>query len=198
MSDELKNVVITVTDIQKKLTKSNDPFYKLKGADGQGSYNLFTKTRDGGETVAFRGFKALENEGLGQSVEIGYAESSYDYQGKTVISRNIRTIKPATTAPTTAPASVPTQTNVTAPVSYKPEEPDWDGIAWGKCKHAFLVEMFKKRDKLTVDDEQEAELYADMSMGNTREDDIPGASEQPEIPSQTPAGEDINVEGIPF
>ena len=50
-------------------------------------------------------------------------------------------------------------------------EPDWDKISWGKCKHAFLVEIYKyllsKGQTQTVlleSVEKEVETWADMSM----------------------------------
>jgi hypothetical protein len=43
------------------------------------------------------------------------------------------------------------------------EEPNWDKISWGKCKHAFLVELLKMGYTLQ-DAEPLAEQWADASM----------------------------------
>jgi len=49
-------------------------------------------------------------------------------------------------------------------------EPDWDKISWGKCKHTFLVEAYKRwlskvDGQTTISEiEKEAERWADMSM----------------------------------
>ena len=47
------------------------------------------------------------------------------------------------------------------------EQEKWDKIAWGKCKHAYLVEFFKSDTQntvLTPDMEQIVEKWADASM----------------------------------
>jgi hypothetical protein len=83
------------------------------------------------------------------------------------------------------PNKCPKQTNYNpqipkpAPPTYTPvKETDWDKISWGKCKHAYLVEAYKKW--LTKEDgrttireiEQEAEKWADMSMRKLSSDEI--------------------------
>lgn len=43
---------------------------------------------------------------------------------------------------------------------------DWDKISWGKCKHAFLIELLKMGKSLN-EAELEAEMWADASMRRT-------------------------------
>ena len=48
-------------------------------------------------------------------------------------------------------------------------EPDWNKISWGKCKHGFLIEVYKysltQGGKIILESvEKEAEAWADMSM----------------------------------
>ena len=61
------------------------------------------------------------------------------------------------------------------------EEAKWDKISWGKCKHAFLIEMCKKGFGVEAA-EPIAEQWADASMRkmetNVKEDTLPVIEEQ--------------------
>ena len=45
---------------------------------------------------------------------------------------------------------------------------NWDKIAWGKCKYGFLLEAYKQNKELEKA-EEEAELWADAAMRNTKD-----------------------------
>lgn len=61
-------------------------------------------------------------------------------------------------------APVPNSSNLTPKTANLTlEKPNWDAISWGKCKHAYLVEAFKRGDDLN-DAEPIAEEWANASM----------------------------------
>jgi len=61
-----------------------------------------------------------------------------------------------------------TSTPTPTPAIQTKENVNWDKISFGKCKHAFLVEAFKKFVETGITDkeywEKEAEIWAKMSM----------------------------------
>ena len=80
-----------------------------------------------------------------------------------------------------------TQNNAPAPnANNATQEVDWDKISFGKCKFGFMVEVYKKTDKIELDElEKIAEELATRAMRilpkaavQTPEDNIP----VPEMP----------------
>ena len=81
---------------------------------------------------------------------------------------------------------------INEPAQEKQEDQKWNDINWGKCKHGYLIEAFKKvfnsgevgittanEETLEVI-EKMAEAWADMSMRNTKNGDHP----KPNYPEQ--------------
>jgi len=57
----------------------------------------------------------------------------------------------------------PVQAQAMAKVATATEDKKWDKISWGKCKHNFLIELFKAGHTLE-EAEKIAENWADASM----------------------------------
>jgi len=93
----------------------------------------------------------------------------------------------------TAQPTISTPNNAVQPKFSPTMPPDWDKISWGKCKHAFLVELMKKQAEINLGDidntyvERIAEEWANASMrklptyGSSYDDHNYPAPEEPII-----------------
>lgn len=154
------NKDIIIQGVETKQTSNGKTIIKIKDQDGK-SYQLWPMKQDGTESQAYQFFKTLGPTVIGKTVEIFYNEQQGEFNGKPVTYRTIATIKPA---PANFNQSTPPQVE-----AKQTEGVNWDKISWGKCKHAYLVEIFKaninRTDTLDLTAvEKGAEKWADMSM----------------------------------
>ena len=162
-------------------------------------------------TKAFGEITMMSNNGMNSNVGVKFAVVPNN-QGGT--SRYVRMIGMPEDLKT---STMPTQTQTPTPVVKG--ETDWDKISWGKCKHAYLVEAYKvwlqKENGETTrkEIEAEAETWADMSMRDTRKNEVQNkvanadwSGEQPAQPTdmpvinvdEEPKEDEVNVDNIPF
>jgi len=191
--DDLKQENITISAVEQ-----NQYGFKVKSEKNM-VFNVTANKQDGTPTKAYEVLTALPNNGMGLQKCFKFAEVE-NKQGGT--SRYVRMIvEPEATQ--SAPAYTPS--SGTSPQSYTPkkEEPNWEDINFGKCKHAFLVEAYKqyKTDSaITLDMiEKQAEIWATMSMRKTPKTPGDTMREGYDPQETTPLPQDdIAVETIPF
>lgn len=158
---------------------------KLKNDKGM-TFNVPKMLKDqSAETKAWQVLKNLPGYGMGTQQNLQYVETPNSNGGT---SRYVRMIIAGQSAPK---ASVSPQyqkpfnqnkttgstTNFTVKQPIK--ETDWDKISWGKCKHAFLVELMKIGTALEQA-EPIAENWADASMRKSPLKEIFGDEPMPE------------------
>lgn len=168
--DNLKEKIVTINSVTNLNPEDPKPV-KFKDENGD-SYTVWKFKKDGNETVAFSQFKVLPYGGDGATVGIAYSEepkSFVNQKGETVnftqrtvmMLKKASEVRPENQVPNT-PRVQPTQTA-------QNKKENWeDKSAFGKCKHAYLVEAFKAHlgdpnVKLT-DMERIAEEWAKASM----------------------------------
>jgi hypothetical protein len=79
----------------------------------------------------------------------------------------------------------------------KMEDNKWDKISFGKCKHAFLLEAFKKGDSPSPETEKQCEEWARMSMRiSAIGDRQPQTQSAPQNTSATMPNDEIYVNNI--
>ncbi len=150
------NKIITISEVATKKTQSGKQQLKIKDQAGK-TYTLWLTKSDGACTQAYEYIRQLANNGLGKTVEIAYKEETiegYQYPLRTIL---MVKEAPSNAAPQATGGSTRLQT--AKPVSNR----DFEKEAWGKCKHAFLIEAYKQGQPLATA-EPEAEKWADMSM----------------------------------
>ena len=136
---DLQQATITIESVT---SKDNRVFIKTKEGS---SYSFFKTKQDGSETVASKQFTDM---GLtsGMKVDIAYdTTTGPNRSGGTTTYKNIKSFREPSIQ------------------VGEDKKPNWDDINWGKCKHAFLVEAYKKGIPLTQALD-EAEKWADASM----------------------------------
>lgn len=144
------------------ITLADDPIIKgnrisIKAISG-GSYSFFKTKQDGTLSVAY---SAMESMGLKKdmTVNIAYDTSEGEFNGKKITYKNIKAFQePSIQIGEPTPRPETQKSGV-----------DWDAISWGKCRHAFLIEAYKKGLPLTDAKEESAE-WADVSMAKKEED----------------------------
>lgn len=95
------NKVITIASAEVKTMSNNKLQTKLKDQDNL-TYNIFHEKQDGSETVAYKYYKELQNQGVGTSHEISYDEKELKTpDNKSYTARTIVMFKVANVAPTT-------------------------------------------------------------------------------------------------
>lgn len=135
------------------------------------TYSFFETKQDGSNTKAWDAWQELSLK-PGDFVAVAYKDTKsgqYTYHNALTFKR---------------PANDQIK-SIMADKKEEPKEPNWDSINWGKCKHGFLIEAFKKGMTLKKA-LPEAEAWADASMSTAKK-------ETPEEPE-----EEINPENIPF
>jgi len=143
---DLQQATITIESVTSK-----DNRVSIKTKEGS-SYSFFKTKQDGSETVASKQFTDM---GLtdGTKVDIAYdTTTGPNRSGGITTYKNIKSFREPSVQVGETKNSTPKE------VTRKPNE-----IAWGMCKHAFLVEAYKK-DKPLTQALDEAEKWADASM----------------------------------
>ena len=165
MDNELQLKNITISKVES-LT------WGLKIADEKGLiYNIPYEKKAGGQTVASKTISELPNNGLGLKKCFKFAVVDNKQGGQ---SRYVRVVG----EPEDSPQQLGTKAYVNERYnqSNSPITPpqantgrDFKAEAFGKCKHAFLVELLKINaiieDRLSKNEmEKQAEEFAEMSM----------------------------------
>lgn len=83
--DKLINVVIKIQEIIKKSGQYGQ-IAKIKGDDNH-TYTVYEQKKDGSTSVAW---ELMDSLGIGDSVQVAYAEKEGEYEGKKYISRIVR------------------------------------------------------------------------------------------------------------
>ena len=156
---------------------------KLKNDKGM-TFNVSKMLKDqSAETKAWQVLKNLPGYGMGTQQNLQYVETP-NSQGGT--SRYVRMIIAGQSAPkvSVSPQYQKTFTpnqSIGSSINFKgnKENVDWDKISWGKCKHAFLVELMKIGTTLEQA-EPIAENWADASMRKSPLKEIFGGEPMPE------------------
>jgi hypothetical protein len=149
---------------------------KLKNDKGM-TFNVPKMLKDqSAETKAWQVLKNLPGYGMGTQQNLQYVETPNSNGGT---SRYVRMIIAGQSAPQIPKASVGPQYQKTFNKQAPIKETDWDKISWGKCKHAFLVELMKIGTTLEQA-EPIAENWADASMRKSPLKEIFGDEPMPE------------------
>ncbi len=190
MENQIQKKVIIITKVEKTLTSTRKQLIKIKD-ENNFSYQVWPIKKDNTESMAFQFFKTLPMDGVGMNVEISYKEEKGDYNGKPVVYRTIIGMQAS------AQASLGTKVVRQGQAAEKEEaeEDKWNKISWGKCKHGFLIEAFKKFGDVQFEQnlnliERQAELWADMSMRKL--------DKQEEIGLTQEQCDEINLDQPPF
>lgn len=154
----LNKTTITIDEV---VDKGSQLKVKGTGQDGQHTYTLWKAKKDGKETQAYQQFKFY---GVGKQITFGWEIYNGEYQGKPYQSRSVKLVDTKTA--NTQPVQKPKQLTYNQPSkiqSLPGSTFDYDKQAFGKCKHAFLVELLKKDIVLSIA-EVMAEDWANASM----------------------------------
>jgi hypothetical protein len=159
MSDQLLKTTIKIEGVETKVSQSGKTFFRVKGSDKR-NYQVWQFTQSGRDSVAFVSFSNFPNMGVGRKFDISYKEEQGNFNGKPVTYRTIvqaflNRDKENSGMREFEPERV--KTVLTA------EEKKWNQIAFGKCKHAFLIEAYKQNRDIDLA-EKEAEVWATASM----------------------------------
>jgi hypothetical protein len=186
---------------QANITISSAEFtnWGLKIKDEKGLIYNISQYKKGtqDETMAYVAITSLPKNGLGLRKCVKFAVVPNSQGGQ---SRYVRIIEePA------IQASQATQGSYNPKTSSNHSKQNADD-AWGKCKHAFLVEAFKwilNGNEIPEEvAEKRAEKWADMSMRKMSEarpaQPAQPDYEQPEPDDYFPEDEDVKIENIPF
>lgn len=157
---EQKNIIIT---------EVNNKTWGLSITDEKGlKYNVPEFKKDTTiQTIAYKTLSELPKYGMGLNKCFKFVTVNNNQGGQ---SRYVRVVSEPQEGKTSTYVSPRMETQ--KPVIIEKEVTDWDKISWGKCKHAYLVEMFKivcsKPELMSEINlnkfEKSAELWADMSM----------------------------------
>lgn len=159
MSDQLLKTTITIEEIERKITETGKIMFKIKGSDKR-SYQVWQFKRNGSDSVAFVSLSNFPNMGNGRTFDIAYREEHKTYNEKPVI---YRTIVQAFLNRDNHHKELKEFQEVTDNTKRNSEDDKWNKIAFGKCKHAFLIEAYKLNKEIELS-EKEAELWATASM----------------------------------
>ena len=165
---------------------------KLKDEKGL-IYNVSQAKKDGQTTRAYLDLTALPNNGMGLQKCMKYAEAE-NKQGGT--SRYVRMISDPEVGATPTPAQ-----NNFSQTRAKVETRDYNAEAFGKCKHAFLIESFRAFTTLKhvpteeelIITEKSAEAWAEMSMRKRPQEMPQELQDMEEVPR-----DEFKTEDIPF
>jgi len=177
MENTLLNKIIIITGLEQKVAANGNTWFRVKDNENK-SYQLWKSKQDGTDSAAYQGLSALPNNGLNQSVEISYSEEQGEYQGKPVTYRRIALVKSKP-----LPAAMVVNNVAKTRIDNKDE-------AWGKCKHAYLVEAFRSNGSLgnLKMIEPIAEEWAGASMRRLKKEQV----------NIEDLGQEISVDEIPF
>lgn len=161
--------IIKITASELKKTANGKNVFKIKDEQGL-TYSLYPVKANGNESKAYEYLKLLPMNGLDEIVEISYNEEDGEFQGKAVKYRTIVGMRATNQLPgfkgvqtTTSPmkSSVrPAQAQI-QPIQ---NVSDYDKSAWGRCRHAYLVECMKKGMQPTKETVEFCNEWADISM----------------------------------
>lgn len=144
MSDLIqKNITIVSAEVS---AAKNGKMVKVHDENNL-SYTIWEKKADGSESVAYNLFKMLPDGGIGQNVGISFREDEFETkQGGFAIGRTIVNFAKPGMKRNYASLGDNKKTLEYKPFPSRASQPvgrNWDKEAFGKCKHAYLVEVFK-------------------------------------------------------
>lgn len=158
---EQKNIIISNVGMES---------WGFKITDEKGlKYNVSEFKKDTKEqTVAYKYLSELPKYGLGLNKCFKFVTVKNNQGGQ---SRYVRIVSEPEIGEQKSTFVSPAMSQ-TKPVIIEKETTDWDKISWGKCKHAYLVEIFKSNLQLKDitqrvtprEAEETSEQWADMSM----------------------------------
>lgn len=166
MNQELIQHNITVKSAEIGKSVNGKTMVRIKDENNL-TYMIWGEKKDGAESVAYNLFKMLPDNGIGQTISISYREEPFSTRsGGTATSRTIVNIGKARASGT---ASKVARSGMSKS-NYGNSGRDWNKEAFGKCKHAYLLEAFKhiiSSDNLDTDVgdwEEKSEQWARASM----------------------------------
>lgn len=151
--------------LQKTITvanfEANDTQYKIKDENGL-TYSIFLSTKDGKQSKAYIDWNT-QNVNVGKTIGIAYVENP-NAQNPTHPYRNIRAIAPANSIEYAQNDGRPAYKGPAPKQFPKNNDTDWDEIAKGKVRHAFLLEAYKQGRILNSQLIKEVEGWVDVVM----------------------------------
>ena len=151
----MENKTITISAIEQKTLGNGSVVSKIKDERNL-TYTMFHEWQ-GNPTVPYTKINSLPNKGMNQTVKIMFKSQEVNGQNGTYTSRTITDIDAATQPEKNL-------SMVKGNIDAKGDDEKWEKINFGKCKHQFLIEMYKKGDAPSPETESEAEKWAVMSM----------------------------------
>lgn len=177
--------------------------YKIKDEHGL-TYSFWSTKQDGNQTKAYQDWHTMQL-GVGKVVAVAYVESPNPQNAQHPY-RNIRAFAPANdikyvqndgrpqyTGQSPKQFTTPQATN---PAPQTNQKPDWDEIAKGKVRHAFLLEAYKQNKHLDselltiIDGWVEAVMTGEMP--EVSYNNLPPVGEVPN------GEQEITVDDLPF
>lgn len=167
--------------------------YKIKDEHGL-TYSFWSTKQDGNQTKAYQDWHTMQL-GVGKVVAVAYVESPNPQNAQHPY-RNIRAFAPANDIKYVQNDGRPKYTGPSPKQFEKTDKPDWDEIAKGKVRHAFLLEAYKKDKHLNselltiIDGWVEAVMTGEMP--EVSYNNLPPVGEVPN------GEQEIEVSDIPF
>lgn len=88
---KLVETQIKITGVEQKLASNDSVYFNLKDENNK-TYKLWKLIQDGSESVAYKTFKTLPDNGLGKNLQVRVELQDGEYQGKPVVYRTIKAI----------------------------------------------------------------------------------------------------------